>query len=41
MNAKVLRTFMGDASITVTLDICGHLMPCTDAEGAALVECDP
>ncbi len=36
MNAKVLQTFMGDASITVTLDICAHLMPGGEAEAAAL-----
>jgi integrase len=33
-----LQTFMGHASITVTLDTYGHLMPGSEAETAELVE---
>jgi integrase len=35
VNAKALQTFMGHASITVTLDTYGHLMPGSEAEAAA------
>jgi integrase len=38
VNAKALQTFMGHASITVTLDTYGHLMPGSEAEAAELVE---
>ena len=38
VNAKALQTFMGHASITVTLDTYGHLMPGSEAEAATLVE---
>jgi hypothetical protein len=38
VNAKALQTFMGHASITVTLDTYGHLMPGSEDEAAALVE---
>lgn len=38
VNAKALSTFMGHASITVTLDTYGHLMPGSEAEAAGLVE---
>ena len=38
VNAKALQAFMGHASITVTLDTYGHLMPGSEAEGAGLVE---
>ena len=38
VNAKALQTFMGHASITVTLDTYGHLMPGSEAEAAGLVE---
>jgi hypothetical protein len=33
-----LQSFMGHASITVTLDTYGHLMPGHEAEAAVLVE---
>lgn len=38
VNAKALSTFMGHSSITVTFDLYGHLMPGTEAEGAALLD---
>jgi integrase len=38
VNAKALSSFMGHASITVTFDLYGHLMPGTEAEGAALLD---
>jgi len=38
VNPKALQTFMGHASITVTLDTYGHLFPGSEAEAAALVE---
>ena len=37
INAKTLSSFMGHASITVTFDLYGHLMPGSEAEGAALL----
>jgi integrase len=37
VNAKALQTFMGHASITVTLDLYGHLMPGAEAEAAGLL----
>jgi integrase len=38
VNAKALQSFMGHASITVTLDTYGNLMPGSEAEAAELVE---
>jgi integrase len=38
VNAKALQTFMGHASITVTLDTYGHLMPGSEVEAPQLVE---
>ncbi len=38
VNAKALQTFMGHASITLTLDTYGHLMPGSEAQAAELVE---
>jgi integrase len=38
VNPKALSTFMGHSSITVTFDLYGHLMPGTEAEGAALLD---
>jgi integrase len=38
VNAKALSAFMGHSSITVTFDLYGHLMPGTEAEGAALLD---
>ena len=36
-NAKALSTFMGHANIAATLDLCGHLMPRSEAEVADLL----
>jgi len=38
VNAKALQTFMGHASITVTLDRYGHLMPGSEDEAASLLD---
>jgi hypothetical protein len=38
VNAKVLSTFMGHATVAITLDRYGHLMPGSEAEAAALLD---
>jgi hypothetical protein len=38
VNAKALSTFMGHATISITLDRYGHLMPGSEAESAGLLE---
>src|SRR5262249_53888098 len=38
VNAKALSTYMGHASITITLDRYGHLMPGNEDEAAELLE---
>ena len=38
MNAKTLSTFLGHASITVTLDRYGHQFPGSEAEAAGLLD---
>jgi hypothetical protein len=38
VNAKALQTFMGHASITVTLDRYGHLFRGAESEAAALFD---
>jgi integrase len=38
INPKALQTFMGHSSITVTLDLYGHLLPGSEAEAAALAD---
>ena len=38
MNLKALSTFMGHASITITLDRYGHLLPGSEEEAAGLVD---
>jgi integrase len=38
VNAKTLSTFLGHASITVTLDRYGHLFPGSEAETADLLD---
>jgi integrase len=38
VNAKALQTFMGHASITVTLDLYGHLFPGSEDEAAVLFD---
>ncbi|MDP9294059.1 MAG: tyrosine-type recombinase/integrase, partial [Actinomycetota bacterium] len=38
VNAKALSTFMGHATIGITLDLYGHLMPGSQAEAATLLD---
>ena len=38
VNAKALSTYMGHATITITLDRYGHLMPGNEAEAADLLD---
>jgi integrase len=38
VNAKGLSTFMGHASVTITLDRYGHLLPGSEDEAAALLD---
>ena len=38
VNLKALQTFMGHASITITLDRYGHLLPGPEAEAAELLD---
>ena len=38
VNAKALQTFMGHASITVTLDLYRHLFPGSEDEAAVLLD---
>jgi integrase len=38
VNAKALQTFMGHATISITLDRYGHLMPGSEAEAAGLLD---
>ena len=38
VNAKALATYMGHASVTVTYDCYGHLMPGNESEAAALLD---
>jgi integrase len=38
VNAKALSTFMGHASITITLDRYGHLFPGAEHEAAGLLD---
>jgi integrase len=38
VNAKALSRWMGHANIGVTFDLYGHLMPGSEAEGAALLD---
>ena len=37
VNAKALATYMGHASVTITFDLYGHLMPGNELEAAGLV----
>jgi hypothetical protein len=37
-NPKALSRWMGHAKIGVTFDLYGHLMPGSEAEGAALLD---
>jgi integrase len=38
VNAKALASYMGHASVTITLDRYGHLMPGNEDEAAALLD---
>jgi hypothetical protein len=38
VNAKALSTFMGHATISITLDLCGPLMGGWEAEAEALLD---
>jgi len=38
VNVKALATYMGHASITITLDRYGHLLPGNEGEAAALLD---
>ena len=38
VNAKALSTYMGHASISITLDRYGHLMPGNENEAAQLLD---
>jgi integrase len=38
VNAKALSTYMGHASVTITYDRYGHLMPGNENEAAALLD---
>jgi len=38
VNAKALSTYMGHASVTITFDRYGHLMPGNEAEAARLLD---
>jgi len=38
VNAKALATYMGHASVTITFDLYGHLMPGNEEEAAALLD---
>jgi integrase len=38
VNAKALSTYMGHATISITLDCYGHLMPGNEDEAAGLLD---
>jgi integrase len=38
VNAKALSTFLGHASVTITLDRYGHLFPGSEREAAGLLD---
>jgi integrase len=38
VNVKALQTFMGHASVTITLDRYGHLLPGSENEAAELLD---
>jgi integrase len=38
VNAKALSTYLGHASITITMDRYGHLMPGNEDEAAGLLD---
>jgi len=38
VNAKALSAYMGDSSITITLDRYGHLLPGAEREAAGMLD---
>ncbi len=38
VNVKALSTYMGHSSITITLDLYGHLFPGNEEEAAELID---
>jgi integrase len=40
VNAKALSTYIGHASVTITYDRYGHLMPGNEAEAEELLDAD-
>jgi integrase len=38
VNAKALATYTGHASVTITFDLYGHLMPGNEEEAAGLLD---
>jgi integrase len=38
VNAKALSTYLGHASITITFDRYGHLMPGSESEAVGLMD---
>lgn len=40
VDAKVLSTYMGHASVMITLDRCGHLFPGNEEDAAVLLDDD-
>jgi integrase len=38
VNAKALSTYLGHASVTITFDRYGHLMPGNEEEAAGLLD---
>ena len=38
VNAKALSVYMGHASVTITFDLYGHLMPGNEQEAARLLD---
>jgi integrase len=38
VNVKALSTYMGHSSITITLDLYGHLFPGNEDEAAQLID---
>jgi hypothetical protein len=38
VNAKALSTYMGHATIAITLDLYGHLMPGNESEAAEMLD---
>jgi integrase len=38
VNAKALSTYMGHASVVITYDLSGHLLPANEAEAAPLLD---